>query len=265
LARPPRRRRGRWSWDAMAGVTLLSSVAFAWWAGGMRLREPGLDRAGDPSTHPPPIAHLGAASTAPREPAEEHAKEDLLDRVPEAPSPRPALDERARPSAVEHVEPASPRASAHARKAHGGVHGAATSEAVAVLDTDAARDWFRKANAARRDGDLASASALYTGLQSKFPTSDEARLSHVSLGKLLLSSGKAADAERQFSLYIAAGGGELAEEALVGRAESLHRLGRTAEERKTWQSLLRDSPAGIYAARAKQRLEDLDSGDLPSR
>jgi hypothetical protein len=84
-------------------------------------------------------------------------------------------------------------------------------------------------------------------------------LSHVSLGRLLLDSGRASDAERQFSAYLAGSDRELAEEAWGGRAESLARLGRIGDERRTWLRLLQEFPASVYAARAKQRVDELDA------
>lgn len=262
----PRRRRSRWPWGVGVAVTLLSSGAFAWWSGALHAPASVIERTVPTATLPPPSAPRVPASAAGERPAQEHAEEAILDRAPEARSPHdPRADELQEPGDSLHGGQPTARASAHGRRASVPVRAAASSEPIAAIDGDNAQDWFRKANAARRDGDLAAASALYAGLQAKFPSSDEARLSHVSLGKLLLSSGRTADAEKQFSLYIAAGGRELAEEALVGRAQSLQRLGRAGEERQTWQTLLRDAPAGIYAARAKQRLDELASGVPPSR
>lgn len=116
---------------------------------------------------------------------------------------------------------------------------------------------FRAANAARREGAFDRAKRLYGELIARYPNSDEARLSRVSLGKLLLEKGDPSDAEREFGKYLKDGKGELAEEALVSRAESLQKLGKTDAERSTWQRLLAEHPNSVYAARAKQRLEAL--------
>jgi TolA-binding protein len=120
-----------------------------------------------------------------------------------------------------------------------------------------AADVFRQANLARHAGDLESARALYAELQARFPGSDEARLSLVSMGKLLLAAGRAEEAERQLSRYLSLGDGELTEEALVGRAQSLERLGRSESERQVWERLLRQYPSSVYGASAKRRLADL--------
>ena len=121
---------------------------------------------------------------------------------------------------------------------------------------DSAESLFREANAARRAGDQASARALYLRLQRDFPASDEAHLAHVSLGNLLLSMGRAGEAEQQFASYLRARSA-LAQEALVGRAQSLAALGRSSEERAVWEGLLHDYPSSVYAGRAKQRLAEL--------
>jgi TolA-binding protein len=121
---------------------------------------------------------------------------------------------------------------------------------------DSAESLFREANGARRAGDVAVARALYLRLEHDFPASDEAHLAHISLGNLLLGMGRASEAEQQFATYLG-GRATLAQEALVGRAQSLAALGRTAEEQRVWQALLRDYPSSVYAGRAKQRLAEL--------
>ena len=249
--------RGRWAWGFGVAVVLLSSGALARWAAVVRLRQPVVAGDGPRSAEPRPGAPRGPAASKAREAP---ADEALLDSTPATPSLRdPALCDPPPSKLVVRSDSPDTKAPSYAKNGRGvpASHAAGASDAIASPDGETAPEWFRKANAARRAGDLAGAVALYDKLQAKFPNSDEARLSHVSLGKLLLSSGRAVAAERQFSLYLAVGGRELAEEALVGRAESLQRLGRAVEERQTWQRLLRDSPASVYAARAKQRIDDL--------
>jgi TolA-binding protein len=122
---------------------------------------------------------------------------------------------------------------------------------------------FREANAARHAGDLAGARALYLRLEREFPDTEEARLSHGSLGKLLLAMGRAQEAERQFEGYLA-GRQELAEEALFGRAQSLAELDSPVEEQRVWARLLREYPNSVYAARARARLAELSRSQQPS-
>jgi TolA-binding protein len=113
---------------------------------------------------------------------------------------------------------------------------------------------FARANDARRRSDPA-APGFYLDLQKRFPRSAEARLSQVTLGRLYLDRlDDAADALGQFDAYVTGGGGELEEEALVGRALALQRLGRGAEERRAWQRLLAAYPDSISADRARSRL-----------
>jgi TolA-binding protein len=121
---------------------------------------------------------------------------------------------------------------------------------------DSAESLFREANAARRAGEQAVARALYLRLEHDFPASDEAHLAHVSLGNLLLAMGRAGEAEQQFASYLG-GRSALAQEALVGRAQSLAALGRSSDEQRVWQGLLHDYPSSVYAGRAKLRLAEL--------
>ncbi|HYO96518.1 MAG TPA: tetratricopeptide repeat protein, partial [Polyangiaceae bacterium] len=74
---------------------------------------------------------------------------------------------------------------------------------------------FKEANEARRRGQIEQATALYTKLQSDFPKSPQAVMSAVSLGGLLLSSGRSDAALVQFERYLQQSrAGGLAAEAL---------------------------------------------------
>jgi TolA-binding protein len=119
--------------------------------------------------------------------------------------------------------------------------------------TQDAESLFRQANAARRDGHLERALELYSTLQARFKGTTEARLSHISLAKLLLALGRAAEADAQFTQYLARGG-PLDLEALVGRADCQRLVGNAAAERVVWRQLLERFPSSVYAARARQRL-----------
>ena len=124
-----------------------------------------------------------------------------------------------------------------------------------------ARELYRLANQRRRAGQTAPAIAAYQSLQKQYPGSAEARLSHVSLGGLLLRSGSAGPALQQFSAYLEGGNGQrLAAEALYGRGRALQALGRTAKEGENWQRLLREYPDSAYATHASHRLAQLRSG-----
>lgn len=123
---------------------------------------------------------------------------------------------------------------------------------------------FRGANAARRSGDMQTVESLYRELQSRFPDSEQARISHIAFGKLLLLAGRATDAQRQFEMYLAQGSGPLEQEAMAGRAEIFSRLGERRAEARAWQDLLRRHPSSVQAARATERLRELGlAGDRP--
>ena len=118
---------------------------------------------------------------------------------------------------------------------------------------------LRQANKARSLGELYRTIVLLQELQSKFGNSPEARVSLVSLGKLLMLKGSPDAALQQFSNYLAAPG-PLEEEALVGRAQALQSLGRASEERSTWERLLTRFPSSVYAGPARKRLLALTNG-----
>jgi TolA-binding protein len=121
-----------------------------------------------------------------------------------------------------------------------------------IGDGEDAPALFRRASEARREGRIEQSRLLYVALQARHPESDEARLSHISLAKLLLSSGRAADADTQFAAYLTRRG-PLDAEALAGRAECQLRLGQREQERAIWFELLRRFPSSVFAAKARQR------------
>ncbi len=121
-----------------------------------------------------------------------------------------------------------------------------------------APELFAQANALRRGGELGRARTLYQKLQQLHPRSDEATVSHVSFGRVLLELGQAREALAQFERYRAKlPRGPLAEEALFGQGSALEQLGRAHDERRTWESLLAVYPGSVYAERARQRLAHL--------
>ncbi|HZO11640.1 MAG TPA: tetratricopeptide repeat protein [Polyangiaceae bacterium] len=120
-----------------------------------------------------------------------------------------------------------------------------------------AAELFHRANAARRAGNAAEAARLYRLLQQRFPGSREAGASRLALARLLLDRlGDAAGALALFDQALASGG-VLAEEALLGRAMALGRLGRTADERAAWETFLARYPNSVNAERARRRLDEL--------
>jgi TolA-binding protein len=122
-----------------------------------------------------------------------------------------------------------------------------------------ASELFSKANEARRRGDTSEAVRLYRLLRQRFAGSREEVTSRVGLGRLLLDRlDEPSSALPMFDRYLAdMPDGTLAEEAHLGRALALMRLGRIAEERQAWQQLLTAHPRSVQAERARKRLEEL--------
>jgi TolA-binding protein len=119
-----------------------------------------------------------------------------------------------------------------------------------------AAELFARANLLRRQDEVSEAVAVYRELQRSYPGSAEELLSRVVLGRLYLDrQGDAAAALAQFDSYsTTAPQGSLREEALVGRAVALGRLGRASDERKAWVALLEAFPRSTSAARARIRI-----------
>jgi TolA-binding protein len=135
----------------------------------------------------------------------------------------------------------------------------ARSAARAAVEPASASELFSRANQARRDGKATEAVRLYRALQERFSGTNEELVSRVTLGRLLLDRlGDSRGALVQFNSYLASpGGGVLREEAMVGRALSLGRMGRAAEERAAWQALLDTFPKSTQRKRAQARLVEL--------
>jgi TolA-binding protein len=122
-----------------------------------------------------------------------------------------------------------------------------------------APELFRAANGARRSNDTERAIALYRELETRYPRSEESRVSYATLGSLLLDRGDARSALDGFNQYLARGDSALGEEALVGRALAFQRLGARDGETAAWQEVLRRFPASVHARVAKARLLELAS------
>lgn len=117
-----------------------------------------------------------------------------------------------------------------------------------------------QAEAAESAGRPNSASALYGELGRQFPGTREEIVARALHGQLALdrleSPGRAL---ALFERYLAVEPhGTLAEEARLGRARALERLGRASDERAAWRELLRAHPRSVHAAAARARLATLD-------
>jgi TolA-binding protein len=140
-----------------------------------------------------------------------------------------------------------------------GAASAAAKTAPAQAPPKSPAELFSDANALRKSGRTNAAVATYSRLQRQHPASSEARLSRVLLGRIFLQQGAADAAYRQFSSYLRSSpGGSLAEEAMHGQATALRMSGKTAEERRVYEQLIRRFPRSIYARRARERLQELD-------
>jgi hypothetical protein len=117
-------------------------------------------------------------------------------------------------------------------------------------------DLFSRANAARRSGHTREAARLYRELQREFPGSSEELVARVTLGRWMLDRlNDPAGALVRFDSYLANPvHTALREEALIGRALALGRLGRETEERGAWTAFLAAFPGSVYAERARGRL-----------
>lgn len=159
------------------------------------------------------------------------------------------------PTSTEAALPAVDEPASRAQEVGASKPSSATQRAPEPLS---ASELFARANQARHQGDAREAAALYRSLERAFPKSAEASVARVTFGRLLLDRlGEPRAALAEFEAYLAAGG-PLREEALVGRALALGRLGRNQEERAAWSTLLTTFPQSTYAARAKQRIRELD-------
>jgi TolA-binding protein len=125
--------------------------------------------------------------------------------------------------------------------------------------TASAEQVFAAANEARRRGDSVLAAKLYRQLQQQFPGTREEVNSRYLLGRLLQDRGDdSSQSLALFTRYLAESpNGTLAEEARLGRALALMRLGRPQDERLAWQELLSSHPRSIHAERARKRLDEL--------
>ena len=124
-----------------------------------------------------------------------------------------------------------------------------------------AESLLRDGNEARRTGQLKKARAAYEKLVREFPSSREASVVRVSLGRLLLDRlGDPKAALVHFEAYLKSSGSTaaLGAEALSGKARSLQKIGRGKQELATWKQLLEKHPSSHHAAVGKQRIQALE-------
>ena len=249
---PPRRvprRATRAAWLLVAAALCAVSVAGATGAGQRAwLRIVGAPAAVPASFEESVPSHVAAkhavrhrtapAASALSEPRPEPSTVDVLVQTPGAQAPGAPLAEL------------PPAAAAH--------HASRTSRRSLTPSTaDGAAALFESATDARRQGSYARAIELQRELLSRYPRSNESHVARETMGKLLLDRGDPAGAFASFDAYLSEGSGELGEEAMVGRATALERLGRSAQAADAWRGLLAAYPETSYAAHARSRLGSL--------
>ena len=166
--------------------------------------------------------------------------------------PEPQVDSPLPPTPVQHVRVA-PRVAAPPREE---VVEATPDLPPAPVEPDALA-LFSRATNARVRGDTADAIRDFRVVVARYPHSREASLSHAALGRMLLDRGEAASALEAFDAYLGSSDVALREDVQGARAMALQSLGRIDDERTAWEAVLRDYPGGVYAPRARSRLESL--------
>jgi hypothetical protein len=189
------------------------------------------------------------APPAPRAP---HVVAPVAVPEPVVAEPEPRVESPLPPPPVEHVRVA-PRAAPPVREE---VVEATPDLPPAPVEPDALAV-FSRATQERVRGDTAEAIRDFRVVVARYPNSREASLSHAALGRLLLDRGEAASALESFDAYLGSSDQVLREDVQGARAMALMSLGRTEDERTAWEAVLRDYPAGVYAPRARSRLESL--------
>jgi TolA-binding protein len=156
-------------------------------------------------------------------------------------------------SSVVDPPPPMPAVRANAPRTEPAASSAASASPASI---ETASSLFEAANVERRRNHFTTALSLYDQLQRRFPASDEAHVSHVSLGRLLLERGLWSDAVPQLDAYLVSGG-TLAPEALFGKARALDALGRRGDAEAAWRLLVATAPESAYAPQARQRLDSV--------
>ena len=261
---PAARRMARASWLLVAAALLAVSVAGASDAGHRAWSR----ILGEPSPFVPNVSEETEG------PGPSHATTKHAPRRAAVSAPPPAASETSvtspAPDAVGTVAPppalvvaqpapATPAAAAPvaARHSTSSIASRTTSGARLLARSETAASLFDAAADARRQGSYARAIDLQRQLLSRYPASREAHVARETLGRLLLDRGDPAGAVSSFDAYLSEGAGELGEEAMVGRATALERLGRSAQASDAWRALLAAYPETAYAAHARSRLGSL--------
>ncbi|WP_394846850.1 tetratricopeptide repeat protein [Pendulispora brunnea] len=115
---------------------------------------------------------------------------------------------------------------------------------------------FADAGRARRVGAVPKAIALYELLQKRYPGTPESRSADMALALLFTRQGMHAAALEHFDRYLRhSPQGDLAAEAMWGKAQVLSILGRSTDAFRTLQRLQLLHPNSPYAIEARARLQ----------
>lgn len=206
------------------------------------------------------LAPLIGAPAAPRERPRDEAKgvKRAAKRVPAAPpivEPQPLAASRVEPVAIVPAPPAAAtlradRVAAVARTDRTSASRDAVASSSALLET---------ARSARRAGDVRAALDAYDALERVHPDSRATRSSRIAHAQLLLDArGDATSALALYERYLrVSAAGPLAEEARLGRARSLERLGDHTRALAAWRELLAHHPQSIHATLARAQIAEL--------
>jgi TolA-binding protein len=120
------------------------------------------------------------------------------------------------------------------------------------------KELLGRARALRLQREWRAAAKVYEELIRRYPNTDEATASLVTLGDIRLSRlGNPTAALSHYNAYLGSGRATLRPEVLIGKAKALGRLGRAAEARTTLETFLSHFPNALQAERVKVRLEEL--------
>jgi hypothetical protein len=126
---------------------------------------------------------------------------------------------------------------------------ATTTAASVTAPGPSAESLFEEATRARIRGDYDAAVIAYLRLQYRYPTSREARVSFVTMGRMQVDRADAAGALLSFEHYERSGDVELADLAMAGRALALDEIGSDVGP-VAWLALLAAHPVAVREPRA---------------
>jgi TolA-binding protein len=220
-----------------------------------KLAEHPAPRAIEPPNQPlvPPHQPAEPPSTIPLEPPSGSAQPGPGAR-PEPTGLRAPVTQRSEPAAARTpAQPSAPTARSATRSFPSDMGVEAPEARAAANDSETARTLFRRANRVRHTDWLAAA-ATYAELIQRHPSSVEAGIAEVALGKWALAQGRSGDSLEWFRAHQRRSGSALAAEALWGEARALESVGSHAEAKRPWQRLLEEYPESPYAEVARERL-----------